>query len=497
MAAHTVHSCARIDGMERLIATNAALRCAVLVLILLASAAIPVHADGQNGQNGQLGQNGQNAANAVGMSGFGQPLSAITQGPPNGADLQLFVAGQQVFNTPINLPQLGPLFNNRSCAACHFVPAMGGSGGFISEIRVRDNPSSDPVHIFATDNCLRGGPQQQGAMTIFGGGLMSMPLGCQITDPGCQLSPCQQQELVNTTFSPSLPICDPGSSSFAHGDNCSAERQSPAVFGFGLIEAVADQTLIDIANSQPASIRGTVKMLTEFGSSRVARFGWKDDAATLRAFATMATANELGLTTPDHPSEVSTCDQGQTQFGILLDADDDPEDQPDSTGRANIDRMVDFMRALSPPPSLGGNSSGGRGQKIFEQIGCAGCHVETLQTASNPASFIPPTTGGVPITPSLNTILANQNFHPFSDFLLHDMGSLGDGITSGAAGPTMMRTAPLWGLRSKARFLHDGRASDLTTAIILHGGQGNAAAQAFSALTPSQQQDLLRYLGSI
>ena len=98
-----------------------------------------------------------------------------------------------------------------------------------------------------------------------------------------------------------------------------------------------------------------------------------------------------------------------------------------------------------------------------------------LPHASNPASFIPASTGGVAISSVVNKALAKQTFHPYSDFLLHSMGSLGDGITSGAAGPTMMRTAPLWGLRAKSVFLHDGRASDLPTAISLHDGQGKAA----------------------
>jgi CxxC motif-containing protein (DUF1111 family) len=98
---------------------------------------------------------------------------------------------------------------------------------------------------------------------------------------------------------------------------------------------------------------------------------------------------------------------------------------------------------------------------------------------------------------SMNRILANQTFHPYSDFLLHDMGSLGDGIASGAAGPTMMRTVPLWGIRSKSQFLHDGRAGDLPTAISLHDGQGKAASQAFGALPTDQQADLVNFLNTL
>lgn len=431
------------------------------------------------------------------MSGFGEPLPEIAHAGANNPDLQNFSNAQQVFKLIFNLPQLGPLFNNRSCAACHWQPAMGGSGESISEIRVRDNPSGGPVHLFAADNCLRAGAQEQGGTAVFSAGLMSMPLGCQISDPNCQLSPCQQQELTATTFSTGLPICDPTSGSFANGDNCTAERQSTPLFGLGLVEAVPDQTFIALANSEPSSVRGTVKMLQELGSERVGRFGWKNDGATLRGFVVMATTNELGLTTPDNPIEVSTCAMGETQFGIALEDTASPEDTPDATGRAKFDRMVDFIRELSPPPVLLETQSSRQGEKIFVSIGCASCHVESLKTASNPAAFIPTTSGGVPITASLNRDLADKTFHPFSDFLLHDMGSLGDGITSGAAGPTMMRTAPLWGARSKGRYLHDGRAEDIPTAIALHDGQAKPAAMQFEQLGSDRQQELLEFLGSI
>ncbi len=97
----------------------------------------------------------------------------------------------------------------------------------------------------------------------------------------------------------------------------------------------------------------------------------------------------------------------------------------------------------------------------------------------------------------VNQALAKQTFHPYGDFLLHSMGALGDGITSGSAGPMMMRTAPLWGVRAKSVYLHDGRAGDVPTAISLHDGQGKAASQGFQALSTSQQQDLVNFLDTL
>ena len=438
------------------------------------------------------------------LSGFGQPLPGIQLEAifGNTTDLQIFATGQLNFKEVDSLPALGPIFNSRSCGACHFQPAIGGSGEFIQEVRVRNTTVGGPLHIFASDNILRLGPQSQGTTTIFANGVEAAPLGCQITSPGCTPSKCQLDEAIRTNFSTSLGICDPTSASFKGGANCTAERQSTPLFGFGLVEAVADQTLLSIASDEPAPIQGIAKMVTEVGTPtpppRVGRFGWKDDHATLRGFSGDAYLNEIGITNPDHPAELSTC--ASKQFGVLLDdPTDDPEDATDNggRGRADIDRFADFMRALSPPPTIEQSSSAKNGGALFNQMGCNGCHLPSLTTASNPAFFIPPTTGGVPITGSLNFILASRTFHPYSDFLLHSMGSLGDGITSGTASPTMIRTAPLWGVRAKSRLLHDGRADDLPTAISLHDGQGMPAAEQFEALSTSQQQDVVNFLDTL
>jgi len=433
------------------------------------------------------------------LSGFGIPLDGILVEAAQGHndDLATFAGGQLTFTEVDSLPELGPIFNSRSCGACHFQPALGGSGQFINEVRVRNNTAGGPLHIFASDSILRAGPQKQGTTTIFPAGLESTPLGCQITSPRCAQSTCQTEEANRTTFATTLKICDPTSSAFLSGTNCTAERQSTPLFGFGLVEAVANSTFVAIANSQPPAIRGTVKTVVELGATRVARFGWKDDVATLRGFAADAYLNEIGITNPDAPNERSSCALGVTKFGVLLDAADDPEDTIQNDGRADIDRFADFMRGLAPPPTLNQSNSAQAGHTLFNQIGCGGCHVESITTAANPAAFVPPTSGGVPITSSLNNILANQTFHPFSDFLLHDMGSLGDGITSGAAGPRMMRTAPLWGVRGKSRLLHDGRAEEIEDAINLHDGQAASAAAQFQGLTDGQRQAILDFLNTI
>jgi CxxC motif-containing protein (DUF1111 family) len=276
-----------------------------------------------------------------------------------------------------------------------------------------------------------------------------------------------------------------------------AERQATPLFGLGFVEAVADDTFTAIARSQRRDVRGTVKTVSELGATRVGRFGWKDDHATLRAFSGDAYLNEMGITSADFPEERSTCALNKRQFGVVLDIDDEPEDETEDDGHADVDRFADFMRVLAPPPQLAQTPDAQAGHSLFVGIGCRTCHVENITTATNPASFIPRTTGGVAISFTVNALLANQTFHPFSDFLLHDMGALGDGITSDSAGPTMMRTAPLWGIRARSRFLHDGRAESVADAIALHDGQGAEAAAAFQDLSPTQQQQVLDFLNTI
>lgn len=433
------------------------------------------------------------------LSHFGNPLPQVEAEGwfGNGSDLRNFALGQQSFTKVFTLPQLGPVFNGRSCAGCHFQPALGGSGGFIRDVRVRDDPTGNPLHIFAVDNMLRGGRQTQGGNLIFLQGLIAPPFGCQLTSTNCQLSTCQIEEATRTSFSPSLPICDPSSAAFANGANCTAERQPLPLFGLGMVEATDDATFVGLAASEPPAIRGVVKWVTELGRQRVARFGWKDDAATLRTFVGRAYLHEIGITSPDFPVEVSNCALLREQFGVLLQNFDDPEDTTDpSTARAVADQFVDFIRALDAPPEPVANIPV-EGAVLFGTAGCAGCHVPTIISAANPTSFIPPTTGGVPITPTLNALLSRRTYQPYSDFLLYDMGSLGDGITSGVAGPTMMRTAPLWGLRARSRYLHDGRAEDLNTAIILHDGQARKSAKTFESLSSQQQAELINFLGTL
>ena len=458
------------------------------------------------------------------FTGMGDPLPGVANSSP---DLTNFSNGQlnmqevETLNpaTAVSGPagQLGPLFNNTSCASCHDHPATGGGGLNIPEQRL--STGGPPVRIFAVDNMLFGGPEaQDGLGTIFQFGMVAAPLGAEIGMPDSAPSVCQQVELARG-FTPELPICVPGSSNdtgLTGTPTCIAHRESLPLFGDGLVEAVPDQELEAIQAAQPAAMRGTIHHVVELNqlgspagevsaatiaalnTIHVGRFGWKDDHATLLGFAADAYLNEIGITNDLNSQPNTTCAMGVQQFGITLQTADDPEDTVDSTCRADLDRFTDFIRGLQPPPEIPMSASAQAGQQLFHQMNCSTCHVPSLVTANNPAAFIPPTISGTPISAHLNQVLAGVTFNPYGDFLLHDMGSLGDGINdSPEAGPTMVRTMPLWGIRAREVFLHDGRATDIPTAISLHAGQAARAAAAFGALTPAQQQSVVDFLNTL
>ena len=146
----------------------------------------------------------------------------------------------------------------------------------------------------------------------------------------------------------------------------------------------------------------------------------------------------------------------------------------------DAEAMTDFMRMLAPPQPGPSDDLTTRGETLFHASGCAACHRPALQTG-----------------PSDIRALDRVVFRPYSDFLLHDMGALGDGIAQASAGGQDMRTAPLWGLRLLTRFLHDGSATTIEDAVRRHDGQGRASSLRFEALTAAEREALLAFLRSL
>jgi CxxC motif-containing protein (DUF1111 family) len=274
-------------------------------------------------------------------------------------------------------------------------------------------------------------------------------------------------------------------------ENIHALRATLNTLGDGFVEAIDDNTLLAIAAAQPriseGRVHGEVVQAPIFeapGQTRVGRFGWKDQHSSLLSFIADAYLNEMGITSRLRPKEVTTV--LLTTKGI--------NDQPDELGMADIDHFAQFIRGTMVPPrdaALAATPAAIRGEAIFAHVGCSVCHVQTITTA--PAGTI--IDGSTFVVPEA---LGNKIIHPFGDFLLHDIGT-GDGIVQ--VGPqdtaNKLRTAPLWGLRDKARFMHDLRSLSLENAIMRHEGEAREAARRFRELSPEDREELITFLHTL
>ena len=263
--------------------------------------------------------------------------------------------------------------------------------------------------------------------------------------------------------------------------NVTAQRITPSIFGAGLVEAIPDTDLL--ALELTGGMAHLVQPLEDpTGPLRVGRFGWKSQVATILTFSGDAALNEMGITNRLVTTE--NAPNGDAALLAMCDTVADPEDLPDGQGVEFIDRITDFQRFLAPPPQT--PKTGMSGETVFSNIGCADCHQPTFTTGTAPEAA-----------------LSNRLIRPYSDFLVHNMGALGDGIVDGAANEQQMRTASLWGVRTRRPLLHDGRvdAADLETAIDesvgWHSGEGAASAAAYAALNATDKAALIAFLDSL
>jgi CxxC motif-containing protein (DUF1111 family) len=274
-------------------------------------------------------------------------------------------------------------------------------------------------------------------------------------------------------------------------DSVSTLRISTNTLGAGFIEAVANETLLGIRDRQPAAIRGTaleVAVLEANNVPRIGRFGWKSQHASLESFAADAYLNEMGITTPILPDENTSLGRN-VGFGTPFDPVPDPEDDG-----IDVVAFANFMRATKAPPRGPINATVRAGETLFHSVGCGGCHVATLRTAA-PGTRI---NGGAI---RVRDAVGNKIFHPYSDFLLHDIGT-GDGIpvlpgAAFASTATQIRTAPLWAMRTRNRLMHDGLSFTKQEAIARHAGQAATVRAGYDALTPAQKDQVLAFLDSL
>jgi CxxC motif-containing protein (DUF1111 family) len=364
---------------------------------------------------------------------FGEPLANLTAD-----ELARFDAGLDEFLEVEEVDEgLGPVFNEAACATCHNNPVGGTTGRAETRFGRIVNGAFDP-------------------MTEFGGSLIQ-DQGIGFVSSGGDFTFVREEVPAGATVT--------------------AGRITTQLFGLGLVDAVADNTLLALARLQAATTpatAGTPNLVREIrtGLTRVGRFGWKAQVPTLFQFSGDAYLNEMGITNPEFPNE--SCPQGDCAslaHNPLATLNDDG---------AGVVAFTDFMTLLAAPPRGPRSLVVLQGGVIFAAIGCANCHTPVLVTGESPIAA-----------------LSKRVFQPFSDFLLHDMGALGDGIVQGTATGRHMRTAPLWGLRTRSLLLHDGRATTIEAAIDFHGGQGAASRHRFLRLGAFERYALLRFLRSM
>jgi CxxC motif-containing protein (DUF1111 family) len=375
---------------------------------------------------------------------------------------------------------LGPLFNAQSCRECHQSPVTGGVSQ-VTELRV-GHKSADGKFQNAEI------PINHGTEIIRGRSLVN------------QRAICPNAAFPNVEIQERVP----------DSETIRTFRTSLGILGDGFVEAVDDSTLIGISHKQckqDGKICGLivrVPVLESPGTTRVGRFGWKSQHASLLSFSGDAYLNEIGITNRLFPDEVTN----------LCNTAAEPNDKAGADGLADIDHFARFIRATKAPPrdaQLAGASAVKAGETLFAKIGCDICHVPTLSTAA-PGTII---NGGKLIIPEA---LGNKTFHPYSDYLLHDIGT-GDGIVVAIdehygkrmhqsqwsdfsldafqATANRIRTAPLWGVRMQPLLMHDGASLTFGDAILRHRGEASSVTAHFEKLNKADQDAIIEFLKSL
>jgi CxxC motif-containing protein (DUF1111 family) len=423
---------------------------------------------------------------SLGLLAFAPPISEAPTGFDNKSnglvDDATHTADQAKFDEIEAVSDgLGPLYNAQSCRECHQNPTSGGSSQ-VTELRVGHN---DAKGAFQNPEI----PINHGAEIIKGRSLIN------------DRAICPSGAFPSTEIQEHVP----------DSEKVRTFRVSLNVLGDGFVEALSDQTLLDIAKDQCKKNHGRicgqalyVPIVEAPGKTGIGRFGWKDQQASLLSFSADAYLNEMGITSRLQPDEVTN----------LCNTASEPNDKTDADGLSDIDHFARFMRASEAPArdvTLSKTSEAKHGEALFDKIGCITCHVATLTTAA----------AGTPINGGSFTIpaaLGEKSFHPYGDFLLHNVGT-GDGIIQAMIehygrrmyqhtwknlsipefnnSANKIRTAPLWGVRLHSRLMHDGASVTFSDAIRRHRGEASQVTEAFEKLSPPEKKAVLAFLQSL
>lgn len=433
---------------------------------------------------------GDGSRDALALSGgatthFNATSQAFMLPAPNLDDLAEHMAGDRAFDAIfVSAPAavnggLGPLFNNTACANCHVGNGRGRPpepGQPLESLLLRLSVPGPNPDGSAAPTPVPGYGGQLGDKALFG---IQPEARVEIrwhSVPGrfadgtgyTLLAPTYTLVDAYTDLPPGLLV---------------SPRVAPPVFGAGLLEAIPEQTLLDLADPHDLDrdgISGRANLVPDLqtGQLRVGRFGWKAGQPTLVQQAAAAYANDMGITNALFPVETLA---GQPQHDGL---DDDPE-----IDLATVEAAAFYTRTLAVPARRDlYDSRTLRGETLFTAIGCAGCHIPRLETGDFP---------GV-------ASVSNQVIRPYTDLLLHDMGpELADGRPDFEADGQEWKTPALWGLgltelvSGHTRLLHDGRARSIEEAILWHAGEGEASREAYKALAADQRLALLEFLESL
>ncbi len=425
-------------------------------------------------------------AMALAMAGqsSGQNSSTVTEAPsgydnqPNGlTDAATFTMDRGKFEETEAIGDgLGPIFNAQSCRECHQNPVTGSSSQ-VKELRA-GHQDFQGNFVGATATLA------DGTVTIANRSLINQRAICPAVDTITVNGQPQSFSFPQTQ----------GQERISTAETIRVFRMSLNALGDGFIESIADQTLLNLASSQCSRTNGAicgeavhVPVLEANGGLAVGRFGWKDQHASLLSFSSDAYLNEMGISNRLPPNNVDVT--------RLCDVIPDPNDNtPDSEGLNDIDHFARFMRATKVPPrdtALANSSDGVAGASLFHNVGCDICHVSSIATAPTGTAVA----AGAFIVPDS---LGNKVIHPYSDFLLHDVGT-GDGIvqTGGQETAHKMRTPPLWGVRTRTELLHDGRTVTFFDTIQRHRNEAQPVTNNFNSLSTTQQNQLITFLRSL